>query len=78
MSAICPWCESKHLVKNGKIDNGKPNEQCRDCGRQFGENRRQKIISQLTKDLSDKLLLEKIPLAGMARVTEVFDVWQQN
>lgn len=71
MSISCPSCESKLIVKNGKIHNGKQNYKCRDCGRQFVQNRQQKIISQSTKDLIDKLLLEKIPLAGIARVTEV-------
>jgi transposase-like protein len=71
MSIFCPSCESKQIVKNGKIHNGKQNYRCRDCGRQFVENRQQKIISQSTKNLIDKLLLEKIPLAGIARVTDV-------
>ena len=31
-----------------------------------------------TKDLIDKLLLEKIPLAGIARVTEVSEPWLQS
>jgi len=78
MSICCPSCESKHTVKNGKIHNGKQNYKCRDCGRQFVENRQQKIISQSTKDLIDKLLLEKIPLAGIARVTEVSEPWLQS
>ena len=33
----------------------------RDCGRQFVENPSKKMITQSTKDLIDKLLLEKIP-----------------
>ena len=64
MSISCPSCESKKIVKNGKIHNGKQNYKCRDCGRQFVEHRQQKIIPQSTRDLIDKLLLEKIPLAG--------------
>jgi insertion element IS1 protein InsB len=78
MPISCPSCESKKIVKNGKIHNGKQNYKCRDCGRQFVENRQQKIISQSTKNLIDKLLLEKIPLAGIARVTEVSEPWLQN
>ena len=30
-----------NIVKNGKIHNGKQNYKCRDCGRQFVENRQQ-------------------------------------
>ena len=37
-----------------------------------------KIISQKTKNLIDKLLLEKIPLAGIARVTDVSEPWLQT
>lgn len=37
-----------------------------------------KIIDEATKRLIDKLLLEKIPLAGIARVAEVSEVWLQQ
>lgn len=37
-----------------------------------------KIIAQATKDLIDKLLLEKLPLAGIARVTGVSEPWLQS
>lgn len=78
MSISCPSCESKQIVKNGKIHNGKQNYKCRDCGRQFVENRQQKIISQSTKNLIDKPLLDKSPLAGIARVTDVSEPWLQS
>jgi IS1 family transposase len=51
---------------------------CRDCGREFVENPTQKRISQETKDMIDKLLLERIPLAGIARVTGVSEAWLQS
>ena len=74
----CPNCESKDVVKNGFIHNGNQNHKCKACGRQFVEAPRQKIISEETKALIDKLLLEKIPLAGIARVCEVSETWLQN
>ena len=74
----CPVCQSNHIVRNGKIHNGKQNFKCRDCGRQFVENPQQKLIALNTKDLIDKLLLEKIPLAGIARVTCVSEPWLQK
>ena len=37
-----------------------------------------KIIDQATKTLIDKLLLEKIPLAGIARVVGVSEPWLQS
>ena len=74
----CPSCDSASVVKNGFIHNGKQNHLCKDCGRQFVENPQNKVISDETKVLIDKLLLEKIPLAGIARVTDVSEVWLQG
>ena len=67
----CPTCGSQKVVKNGRIHNGKQNHKCRACGRQFVEDPQQKRITQQTKDLIDKLLLEKIPLAGIARICDI-------
>ena len=74
----CPCCSSQKVVKNGHIHNGKQNHKCRECGRQFVEDPQQKRIEQSTKDLIDKLLLEKIPLAGIARVCDVSESWLQE
>ena len=74
----CPNCNSKDVVKNGFIHNGNQNHKCKACGRQFVEAPRQKLISEETKALIDKLLLEKIPLAGMARVCDVSKTWLQD
>lgn len=74
---ICPKCQSSNRVKNGGIHNGKPKFACQDCGRQFVE-KPENSIPQSKKDLIDKLLLERIPLAGMARVVEVSERWLQN
>lgn len=74
----CPNCNSKDVVKNGFIHNGNQNHKCKACGRQFVEAPRQKLISEETKALIDKLLLEKIPLAGIARVCDVSETWLQD
>jgi transposase-like protein len=74
----CPECSSEHIVKNGHIHNGKQNFLCRGCERQFVENPTQKLISQETKKMIDKLLLERISLAGIVRVTGVSEAWLQN
>ncbi len=66
------------MVKNGFIHNANQNHKCKACGRQFVEAPRQKIISEETKALIDKLLLEKIPLAGIARVCDVSETWLQD
>jgi len=75
---ICPECGFQYPVKNGRIHNGKQRFLCRSCGRQFIENPENKVISQPTKSLIDKLLLERISLAGIARVTGVSELWLQN
>lgn len=74
----CPACDSTHTVKNGRIHNGKQNFKCRECGRQFVQDPQNKIIDQATKTLIDKLLLEKIPLAGIARVVGVSEPWRES
>lgn len=74
----CPKCGSQHTVKNGTIHNKKPKYKCQDCGKQFVENPTKKVISQETRDLVDRLLLEKIPLAGIARAASVSKKWLQD
>ena len=74
----CPSCASKRIIKNGCIHNGKQNHKCKDCGRQFVEDPQNKVISQETKELTDKLLLERLPLEGIARVAEVSEPWLQS
>lgn len=75
---ICPRCSSEQTVKNGRIHNGKQNYRCRDCGRQFVLNRVKKVVSEETKERIDRLLLEKLPLAGIARVEGVSESWLQG
>ena len=74
----CPECDSQNIIKNGSTHNGKPKFMCKDCGRQFVENPTKKIIPQETWDLVDKLLLEKIPIAGISRVTGISEPWIQK
>ena len=74
----CPDCASTNVVKNGKIHNSKQNYKCNDCGRQFVKDPQNKRIDDATKLLIDKLLLEKLPLAGIARVVDVSEPWLQQ
>ncbi len=69
---------SSAVVNNGFIHDGKQNHRCKDCGRQFVENPENQIISSESKGLIGKLLLEKIPLADIARVVEVSEPWLQD
>jgi IS1 family transposase len=72
---ICPKCRSDKIVKNGTIHNGKPKFKCNNCNRQFVENTKNKQISLDIKRIIDKLLLERISLAGICRVTGVSPDW---
>lgn len=75
---ICPKCASKGVVKNGHIHNGKQRYLCKSCGRQFVYGATNKVISEETEARIDKLLLEKIPLAGIARAMDVSETWLQG
>jgi insertion element IS1 protein InsB len=65
-------------MKNGTTRRGKQNYKCRDCGRQFVENPQWKRREKDTTVLIDRLLLEKIPLAGIARVLKLSESWLQG
>ncbi len=65
-------------MKNGTTRRGKQNYKCRDCGRQFVENPQWRPIPPDNKAMIDRLLLEKIPLAGIARVMQVSEDWLQD
>jgi insertion element IS1 protein InsB len=73
----CPRCSSKHTVKNGRIHNGKAKRMCMGCRRQFVPDATKKVITPQTWELIDKLLLEKIPLAGIARVAGISEDYLQ-
>ncbi len=74
----CPTCGSHDISKNGTTRRGKQNYKCRDCGRQFVEDPQWKPKDKDTIGLVTLLLLEKIPLAGIARVTQVCQRWLQE
>lgn len=73
----CPRCQGTQVVKNGTIHTGKPKWMCKTCRRQFVVDPEQRRISEETKALVDKLLLERISLAGIVRSTGVSARWLQ-
>ena len=75
---ICPNCDSRKTVKNGRIHNGKQRFKCNECNRQFVENSQKIVINQEKRDLIDRLLLEKISLAGISRAVKVSGKWLQT
>jgi insertion element IS1 protein InsB len=74
----CPRCQSGNVIRNGTIHNGKPKFACKECKRQFVEAPQQRRISDETKEQIDKLLLERVSLAGIVRVTGVSARWLQD
>ncbi|XGW00689.1 MAG: IS1 family transposase [Leptolyngbya sp. BL-A-14] len=74
----CPTCGSTDINKNGSTRHGKQNYKCRDCGRQFVEKPQWQAISDDTKATIERLLLEKIPLAGIARSLQLSERWLQQ
>ena len=74
----CPNCLSEKTFKNEHIHNGKQRFKCHDCGRQFVENPTKVVIDQEKRELIDRLLLERISLAGIARVARVSERWLQT
>ncbi|MGG6293631.1 IS1/IS1595 family N-terminal zinc-binding domain-containing protein [Leptolyngbya sp. AN02str] len=75
----CPICASAKTVKNGRIHNGnKQRFKCHDCGRQFIEQPNKKVLDQAIRELIDRLLLERISLAGIARAAQVSEQWLQT
>lgn len=71
----CPRCGGAGMVQNGSNGVGAPKFLSEACSRQFVEEPKNCSIAQETKVLIDKLLLERIPLAGIARATSVSERW---
>lgn len=76
--SVCPNCSSSRTVKNGHIHNGKQRFKCDECGRQFVEHPQKKVVDQATRELVDRLLCERIALAGIARAAQVSEQWLQS
>ena len=72
----CPQCGSSHSKRNGHTHYGIQNYQCLVCGRQFVASSQH--ITDTTKELIKKLLLERLPLRGICRVLRVSLPWLLN
>jgi hypothetical protein len=64
----CPQCGLSHIKRNGYTHYGKQNYRCKDCDRQFVEDSQH--IGEEEKDLIKVLLLERLSLRGIRRVTD--------
>lgn len=78
MRTCCPSCGSLAFIRNGINQHGDQNHKCLECKRQFVLNPQNKIISDETKDLVRRLLLEKLSLRGICRAAQVSQAWLLN
>ncbi|MDX2271045.1 MAG: IS1 family transposase [Cyanobacteriota bacterium] len=74
----CPDCQSSEVVKYGKIHSGKQRYRCHSCHRQFVLKPNRIKVSSQVKAFIDKLLLERLSLAAIARVIGVSLTWLQK
>jgi insertion element IS1 protein InsB len=72
---VYPRCQSPKYKKNGHIHNGKQNHQCKDCGRQFVECFEPYVVSEDSRALIERLLLERLSLRGICRAVGVKLKW---
>ena len=75
---VCPTCHSDNIVKNGRNHRGKQSYKCKDCGRRFVENPGNTSIDDSMRVSIDRLLLERLSLAGIARVLQMSESSLQN
>lgn len=71
----CSHCNGENTKKNGHTHYGKQNYFCHDCKKQFVEGGQDWFVSQSDKSMINKLLLERISLAGICRVCDVSGQW---
>lgn len=74
----CPSCHAEEVVKNGRTRHGQQNYKCRNCQRQFVEDPQWRMMSEENKQIVDRLLLEKLALAGIARAVQISQLWLQK
>ncbi len=59
------------MSRNGRTRHGKQNYKCRDCKRQFVLDPQWQVLSFAQQGLIERLLLERISQAGIARVLQL-------
>jgi IS1 family transposase len=72
-SLSCPRCGLSHAKKNGHTHYRKQNYRCLSCGRQFVRDSQR--VGDNTRALVKRLLLERVSLRGICRVTGLSLTW---
>ena len=71
----CPKCGSERIVKNGFIHNGNQNHKCRNCKAPICDKPPQCPVTEENKKLIDRLLLERLSIAAICRVSGISETW---
>ncbi len=66
----CPNCLSEDISRNGFNDRGTQSYKCRDCRRRFVLTPKSLPLSDEEIALLERLLLERLAIAGIARVMQ--------
>ena len=69
----CPACGLSQIKRNGHTHYGKQNYRCQNCGRQFVEDSQHIEVAE--REMIQRLLLERLSLAGICRVMNVSLRW---
>src|SRR5437868_9723691 len=72
-SLSCPRCGLSHTKRNGHTYYRKQNYRCQSCGRQFVRDSQR--VGDDTRALVQRLLLERLSLRGICRVTGLSLTW---
>jgi insertion element IS1 protein InsB len=71
----CPARGSKRFKRNGRLQTGQQNHQCKACGRQFVLQADNRVMSAEQRTLVERLLCENISLHGICRAVGVSIRW---
>jgi len=74
----CPRCGSTVVLLNGTGRCGTQNHLCRDCGRQFVLDPRRGPVGDEKRQLVERMLLERLGIRAIARVTRLSRSWVQR
>ena len=72
-SLSCPRCGLSHTKRNGHTYYRKQNYRCQSCGRQFVRDSQR--VGDDTRALVKRLLLERLSMRGICRVTGLSLTW---
>ena len=73
-----PQCNSSEIIKNGTLSSGNQSYKCKFYGKEFVENPLKSAVKKQNIKLISKLLMGRLSLASIGRVTRVSESWLQS